>query len=412
MQTSRGSDPFWVNTVWTVKHKPKSLSEIVGNADAIKTFYDWLTSWEKHAPKKRAVLLYGPPGTGKTSTAEASGVELIEQNASNYRTENAVNSFAGLASQYETLFKTEKMILLDELDGLTGNADRGGIKAIIRIVKISKHPIVLIVNNAYEPRFAALRSCCLLIEYKQLSVTEVMKRLQQICNRENVQVDDNALKFITQRSGGDLRSAINDLQAMSQGKQHVTYDDVAGLSYRDRHDNIFNVLRMIFYGKTCSAAKQAVNMADVDTDMLLEWIYENVPAHFTDAHDLANAMDALSMADVYRGRIRRTQNWSFLRYVIDYMSAGVTTARQNSKSQGWIPFKFPSRIQALSRTRMERQLQKSICTKLKSKLHISADRSIKEVLPYLKIMFKNPDVAAGLSKRLDLNAEMTQYLTA
>jgi len=400
---------------WTVKHKPQTIADIVGNTEAIKTFSDWVSSWSKGVPKKRAVFLYGPPGIGKTVTVEALvndlGVELVEKNASDYRTEDAINRFAGLASQYGSLFGGKRIVLLDELDGLTGNADKGGVKAITEIVKTAQCPIVLIANSAYDPRFTNLRSYCLLVEFKKPPAGEVMKHLKRVCAREEIQADENALKFIAQRSEGDVRSAVNDLQALAQGKKRLTYDEVSWFGYRDRQDSIFNVLRMIIYGRTCFGAKQAVNMADVDLDMLFEWIYENVPAHFTDPHDLAKAMDALSMADVYRGRIRSTQDWSFTRYVIDYMAAGVAMARQNSKVHGWIPFAFPSRIQMLSRSKAERATQLSIGFKIKRKCHISAARASKEVLPYLKIIFKNnAQMAAGLAKWLDLDAEMIEYL--
>ena len=402
-------------TAWTIKHKPKSLTEVVGNKEAIQKLIDWIKSWEKGIPKKRATFLYGPPGNGKTVTVEAFAndfkVELVEKNASDYRTEDAINRFAGLASQYGSLFGGKRIVLLDELDGLTGTADRGGVKAITEIVKTAQCPIVLIANSAYDPRFSNLRNYCLLIEFKKPPAGEVMKHLKSICMREEIQADDEALKFIAQRSEGDVRSAVNDLQALAQGKKRLTYEDVSWLGYRDRQDTIFNVLRMILYGRTCISAKQAVDMADVDIDMLFEWIYENVPAHLIDPHDLSRAMDALSIADVYRGRIRATQDWSFMRYVIDYMTAGVAMARQNTKPSGWIPFKFPTRIQMLSRSKAERAMQLNIGYKVKRKCHISAVRASKEVLPYLKIIFKNnADMAAGLAKWLDLDSEMIEYL--
>jgi replication factor C large subunit len=400
---------------WTVKHKPKSLNEIVGNKDAIQKVTDWIKSWGKGIPKKRAIFLYGPPGIGKTVTVEALAhdfnMEFVEKNASDYRTEDAINRFAGLASQYRSLFGGKRIILLDELDGLTGTADRGGVKAITDIVKTAQCPIVLIANSAYEPRFSNLRLYCLLIEFKKPATGEVMKRLEWICDQEGIQADERALKFVAQRSEGDVRSAVNDLQALAQGKKKLSYEDVSWLGYRDRQDTIFNVLRMILYGKTCLGAKQALDMADVDIDMLFEWIYENVPAHLTDPHDLAQAMDALSIADVYRGRIRATQDWSFTRYVIDYMTAGVAMARRNTKVHGWIPFKFPERIQMLSRSRAERAMQLSIGQKIKRKNHISAARASKQVLPYLRIIFKNDvNMAAGLAKWLDLEPEMVEYV--
>lgn len=404
-----------MHAAWTVKHKPKSTAEIIGNPSAIKTLSDWLQSWNKGIPKKRAAFLYGSPGVGKTVSVEVLAhdlnMELVEKNASDYRTEDAIKRFAGLASQYASLFGGKRIILLDELDGLMGNADKGGVKAIANIIKTARSPAVLIANNAYDPRFRILRSYCLLIDFKKPNSSSIAKRLNYICTREGIQADEDALKFLAQRSGGDVRSAVIDLQALAQGKNHLTYDDVSWLAYRDRQESIFNVLKMIVYGRTSYGAKQAVNMTDVDIDMLFEWIYENVPAHFTDPHDLVQAMDALSMADVYRGRIRASQDWSFTRYVIDYMSAGVAMARQNSKVQGWIPFKFPSRIMMLSRSKAQRALRKSIGLKIRRKCHISAARASAEVMPYLRIIFKN-DVhnAAGIAKWLDLDEEMVEYI--
>jgi replication factor C large subunit len=400
---------------WTVKHKPESTAEIVGNILAIKALRDWLQSWDKGVPKKRAVFLHGPPGIGKTVTVEALAhelqMELVEKNASDYRTEDAINRFAGLASQYGSLFGGKRIVLLDELDGLTGNADKGGVKAITNIVKTARCPIVLIANNAYDPRFRTLRSYCLLIEFKKPAAGMVLKNLQRISAREGVQPEENVLKFLAQRVEGDVRSAVNDFQALAQGKKRLTYDDVSWLAYRDRQESIFNVVKLIIYGRTSLGAKKAVNMADVDLDMLFEWIYENVPAHFTDPHDLAQAMDALAMADVYRGRIRASQDWSFMRYVIDYMTAGVAMARQNSKVSGWVPFKFPSRIMMLSRSKAERAMRKNIGLKIRRKCHISVTRASKEVLPYLRIIFKNnAPMAAGIAKWLDLDSEMVEYI--
>ncbi len=404
-----------MHEAWVLKHRPRTLSEVIGNKESIQQLLEWTRSWNNGIPKKRAVFLYGPPGIGKTVSVEALandlGMEFVEKNASDYRTEEAIKHFAGLASRYGSLFGRKRIILLDELDGLTGNADRGGVKAITDVVKSSQAPIVLIANSAYDPRFTALRPYCMMIEFKKLPAGEIAKLLERVCGEEHIQPDEQALKFIAQRSDGDVRSALNDLQALAQGKMKLNYDDVSWLGYRDRQDTIFNVLRMILYAKTAASAKQAVNMADVDIDMLFEWIFENVPAHLADKHDLAEAMNALSIADVYRGRIQRTQDYSFTRYVIDYMTAGVAMARQNTKAHGWIPFKFPERIQALSRSRAERSIQRSIGQKIKRRNHISAVRATREVLPFLRIIFKNDiNMASKIAKELDLEPEMIEYV--
>jgi len=400
---------------WTVKHKPKTLTEVVGNQEAIEKLVGWVKSWDKGVPKRRATFIYGPPGIGKTVSVEGLAndlnMELVERNASDYRTEEAVQRFAGLASQYGTLFGKKRLILFDELDGITGREDRGGVGAITSVVKSAQCPIVLIANNAYDPRLATLRFFCQLIEFKKLPAGEVMKHLSRICKREGITPDEAALKFIAQRSEGDVRSAVNDLQALAQGKTRLTYEDVSWLAYRDRKEAIFSVLRLIFYGKSAEAAKRAVDMADVDPDMLFEWIYENLPSHLSDPGDLAQGMDSLATADLYRGRIRASQDWSLLRYVIDFMTAGVAMARERTTPAGFVPFRFPTRIKMLSKTRSERQMQGQMGLKIKKRCHISASRATKEILPYLRIIFENnAEMAAGLTKWLDLDEAMIEYL--
>ncbi len=400
---------------WTFKHKPKTLSEVIGNKEAIKKLVEWIKSWDKGIPKKRAAFLYGPPGVGKTVTVEALAndlkMELVEKNASDYRTEENIKRFAGLASQYGTLFGRKRLILLDELDGISGKEDRGGLGAITRIVKTAMCPIVLIANDPYDPRFSTLRSLCLMIEFKRPHSREVAAFLKKICLKEGIEAEEAALKFIAQRAHGDVRSAINDLQALAQGKKKLTYDDVSWLAYRDRKEKIFDVLRLIFYSKTCDGAKRAISMSDVDPDMLFEWIYENAPYHLKDPHDLAEAMEALAKADIYRGRVRLTQDWKLASYMIDLMTAGVAMARKRTKPSGWIPMKFPQRIKWLSKTKAERQLADAIAQKIKRRCHISAKRAIEEYIPYLKIIFENnPEMAAKIADKLGLDSEMIGYL--
>jgi replication factor C large subunit len=400
---------------WTVKHKPKTLEEVIGNREAIAELIGWLKLWDKGIPKRRAALLYGPPGVGKTVAVEALAkdwnLELVERNASDYRTQEAVERFAGFASQYGTLFGKKRLILFDELDGLTGREDRGGVGAIINVVKKAQCPIILIANNAYDPKLSSLRPHCLLIQFKRSAAREVAKRLKQICLREGIEAEEEALRFIAQRAHGDVRSAINDLQALAQGKKKLIYEDVSWLAHRDRKDAIFNVLRMIFYSKSCEAAKTAVDMAEVDPDMLFEWIYENMPYHLRNPEDLRKAMESLAIADLYRGRIRQTQDWKLTRYVIDFMTAGVAVAREKTKPAGFVPLRFPERIKMLSRTKSERQMRSKIGWKIKRRCHISATRATREILPYLKVIFQNnAEMASGIARWLDLDEPMIEYL--
>ena len=144
-----------MHTAWTQKHKPQTLTEIIGNRDAKQKFLTWLKSWNNGIPKKRAALLYGSPGVGKTVTVEALAkelnMELVEKNASDYRTTEAIKRFAGLASQYATLLGGDRLILLDEVDGISGKADRGGVRALTEILKTTRSPVVLTATTHIIP---------------------------------------------------------------------------------------------------------------------------------------------------------------------------------------------------------------------------------------------------------------------
>lgn len=406
-----------MHVAWTFKHKPKSAADIVGNREALHLLSEWLKSWSKGIPSQKAAFLHGPPGVGKTVSVEALtsdlGMELVEKNASDYRTQEKIKSFAGLASQYSSFSGKKRIILLDEMDGVYGTVDRGGIPAITQIIKETRCPIVLIANDYWNKRFVSFRDKkkYLIVEFKKPPLGRVVRFLQEICAKEGIIADEEAVKFIAQRNQGDVRSAINDLQAFTEGKKTLTFDDVEWIAHRDRKDVIFTVLRLVLYAKSCSAAKQSIDMADTDLDMLFEWIYENTPHHFNVPGELSNAMEALARADLYRARIRRTRNWKLTRYFVDLMTAGVAMARNQSKPSGWIPFRFPQRMRMLSTGRGERLMKGNIGKKIGRRMHLSISLAEKDVLPYLKVIFENnPAMSAGLSRWLDFNQEEINYL--
>ncbi|MDR3075344.1 MAG: AAA family ATPase, partial [Candidatus Methanoplasma sp.] len=148
---------------WTEKYRPKSLSDVKGNPSAVKELEEWAKSWTVGIPKKRAVILMGAPGIGKTSSAEAlandMGWDIVEMNASDQRTGNSIREVALRASYFNTLGTDEeyksskdggkKLIVLDEADNLFGNADRGALPAINELIKTTRQPVILIVNDFY-----------------------------------------------------------------------------------------------------------------------------------------------------------------------------------------------------------------------------------------------------------------------
>jgi hypothetical protein len=99
-----------------------------------------------------------------------------------------------------------------------------------------------------------------------------------------------------------------------------------------------------------------------------------------------------------------------LKYAFDQMTAGVAMARKKSPRR-WVSFKFPQRISVMSRTRRKRQLRKELGLKLGTTLHMSVDAVVRDVLPYLRILFANDDAATTkMMEAFDLNETLIASL--
>jgi replication factor C large subunit len=374
---------------WVVKYKPKNLKEFVNQKEALKIFLEWIKKWRRGS---KALLFHGPPGVGKTALLEAysneNNIDLIQLNASDYRSASQIKEVIGESILQQPLFKKGKIFMIDEIDGLAGTHDRGGVGEIIKMIKESRFPIVLTANNPWDQKLRYLRQYCKLVQFKKISVWDVEKKLKQICQREKIKTDKKVLRELAKRTKGDLRSAINDLETISSGKNKITKDDLDFLGYRERETNIFDVLKMIFKTKTALAAKLSINNIDKDPEEIFWWVENNIAKEYEKPEEIAKAYDMLSKADLFRQRIRSRQNWRFRGYMIDLMTGGVATAKKEMYRK-FTKYQYPSNIMILGRTKFSRASEKEILNKLSKELHCSTKKIRKEFLPFFKILMKN-----------------------
>ena len=400
---------------WIIKYRPKKIADVVNQDSAKKQFIQWLESWLKGKPLKKAALLYGPAGCGKTSLVEAAAneykLEVVEMNASDFRRKQDIERIAKVAATMRSLFARGKIILLDEVDGISGTADRGAIDAILHLLEVTRYPIVMTANDPWNQKLKPLRDASLMIAFKRLSERDVILVLKRICQAERLECEDNALREIARRSEGDLRSAINDLQAIAEGYGKVTITLVRELSaYRYREYAPFEALQKLFNAKYIWQAKAAITQTNIDYETMMIWVNEHIPTYYDDPEELARAFDALSRADVYMGRIRKSGSWDLLSYVFDMMGPGVAFARRIYKYK-WKIFRSPKRLQLLAQTKRSREVREGIARALAPRLLTSKATVKRDVIPFLKIIFtNNPKYAAKIALGYELTEEMIKWL--
>ncbi|ELZ96779.1 replication factor C large subunit [Haloferax mucosum ATCC BAA-1512] len=384
---------------WTEKYRPSSLSEVRGNNKARDALAEWANSWDDH---REAVVVHGSPGIGKTSAAHAlasdMGWETVELNASDQRTGDVIERFAGRAAKNATLSgsstgtSTRQLVILDEADNIHGNYDRGGSSAVTRLVKSSSQPIVLIANEFYDMS-RGLRNACQEIEFRDVSARSIVPVLRDICRKEGLEFEPDALERIADMNSGDLRSAVNDLQAIAEGRDEITEEDVI-MGDRDRSVGLFEFLDAVLKEESAQDALYTAYDVDETPDDLTKWIEDKVSLVY-EPDELARAYEFLANADRWLGRVRATQNYSYWRYATDNLAAGVAASRDRTRG-GWTRYGGAPYRSTRDKTR------DTVVRKIAEKGGFSMATARREVLPYLSAVTHH-------CKPRELTVAMTAY---
>jgi replication factor C large subunit len=399
--------------LWVEKYRPKKAADVVGNDEARAAFVDWLKNKRR---TKKAVLLYGPPGVGKTTLINAAandfGLSVIEMNASDTRSEKAINKIAKPATSFVALdtFSTESkgsILFMDEVDGIAGNQDRGGVSAIIKIVEASQIPVVMAANDPDLQKLRPLKKVAALIRFHQVRIPLIILTLQKICQKENITAEFEALERIAQNSRGDVRSAINDLQSLAETSKTLTVQDTLALSARNKDINMEETLRKYFSAKSLLEVSMLLSYSSVDFDDLLMAVGDNLPLRYTEPTTLASAYDYVSQADMYRGRVG-TEHWHLLRYFYNCLAEAAAVSPESYK-----PFPLispPIRVITLFWTKGKRTMLDAICAKIGQRCHVSKATAKEDFVPFLKVLMERQKAAQVVSW-LGLEPEEVEFLT-
>ncbi len=372
------------------KYKPKDCKEIPQQIQVLKSLIQ----------KKKHVLIYGPTGSCKTCSvytiAEELDYEIIEVNASDFRTKNQIDLIIGQASEQQSLFQKEKILLIDEADCISGNKDRGGPQAILNILKNSKFSVILIANDPSNEKLKEIKRLTTLIEFKPIPTREIIAILKKICEKEKIIFIENSLKTIALNCNGDIRAAINELQSSIINKEVIELNEP-----RDYEINLANLLSLVFKTKNFYLHRIMENL-EVDLDEYSLWLDENIPLEYS-GNDLFNAYELFSKGDVFKGRIHRWQHWRFLYYQTILLSSGISVVKK-SPNHSFTAYKKSMRPLKIWQANMQNSKMKSIAEKMAISTHISTKEAIKNFRLYKNIINEE------ITKELRLTDEEIEYL--
>ncbi|MFH1711178.1 MAG: replication factor C large subunit [Nanoarchaeota archaeon] len=379
------------------KYRALCFLDIKGQDFAI----DKVKAFIRTFPNKKAILFHGPAGTGKTSLAYAlakeTNSEILELNASDLRNREQLEKILKPATEQSSLFGKKKLILVDEVDGIS-IADRGGLPELLTLIEKTKFPIIITANDIWKQKFNLLRRKAELVQFKNLDYKTILAILKEITEKEKIKAADDILASIAIKAKGDVRAALNDLETV-----HLV-NLPEEISERDQEEDIFNILRIIFKQTAHKETLRLYDTLNMSLDEISLWIEENIPYEYR-GKELYNAFDALSKADVFKGRIYRQQHWRFLVYRNVLLSAGISSAKQVPRT-GFTSYKRPGRILKIWLSNQRNAKRKEICIKYAKFCHISIKRAIKDFSLIRQIISSKPETY----KQLKLNEDEIEFL--
>ena len=242
---------------WVEKYRPQKLSEVVGQEEITRR----LESYVKTGSLPN-MLFTGPAGVGKTSASVALAKEFfgkgfeqnfLELNASDERGIDVVRSTIKDFARTLAFNQKFKIIFLDESDALTADAQQ----ALRRTMEKYTRTVRFILSCNYSSHIIEpIQSRCVIFRYRPLNAKTIDKRISEIAKIEGVAIDDKALKAINYVCQGDLRKAVNTLQAASSLAKKVDEKTVYDVSSRAEPEEVKQLIKLSLKGDFMEAREK------------------------------------------------------------------------------------------------------------------------------------------------------------
>ena len=170
--------------MWSDVYRPTNIHDMVGNEAARISITKWLIKW---VDGTKPIFLIGPPGVGKTTIVKALayqyGYDLIEMNASDTRNKTILTETIIPILKNRSLVAEKTLLFLDEIDGISGRQDTGGIESLLALIKDPTVPIILASNNK-DTKLKGLANFCKVVEFDRVHSSLLLLYLNQILELE------------------------------------------------------------------------------------------------------------------------------------------------------------------------------------------------------------------------------------
>ncbi|HEY6238514.1 MAG TPA: AAA family ATPase, partial [Thermoplasmata archaeon] len=206
------------------------------------------------------------------------------------------------------------------------SSDRGGLGAIARLVRETRQPLLLTVNDPtpltrYSPVF---KSGVVRLRFDAVSPSELRAHLARVARQEHYEVPEPILARILERSQGDVRAALTDLEAVAVLPDAVSAQTLLGA--RDVPSDFYKFTSDTFSHPRFYRSVEVRDRLDVTPDDLLPWIEENLPRAAPSAAPRYDAFEVLARAEEFLSHARRARVWSLWSYASELMTGGVSIA--------------------------------------------------------------------------------------
>ncbi|XP_030643880.1 replication factor C subunit 1 isoform X2 [Chanos chanos] len=432
------------NLLWVDKYRPRSLKNLIGQQgeqSCANKLLRWLQNWHKHhgnnakaAPARfgkfggkddgagfKAALLSGPPGVGKTTTAalvcEELGYSYVEMNASCTRSKNSlkeviaeslnntsIKDFYTGASQ---TVSTKHVLIMDEVDGMAGNEDRGGIQEMIGLIKQSKIPIVCMCNDRNHQKIRSLANYCFDLRFQRPRVEQIKGAMMSIAFKEGLKIPPPALNEVILASNQDIRQILHNLSMWSAKDKVMTYDQAKADAKNARKDmklGPFDVCRKVFASGEETAHMSLIDKSDLffhDYSLAPLFVQENY-VHVRPAAAggnlkshlvlLSKTADSICDGDLVDRQIRSRQTWSLLPTQAIFASVLPGELMRGYMSQ--FPT-FPSWLGKFSSTGKHSRMVQELASHMSLKTLSSKGAVNLDYMPYLRSALLQPLLSRG-----------------